>query len=133
MPVQRVDSGSASGGSTRCGAEGLGGGLRREGSFRWGRWSFLRRGCTYRSVGLRLLFDAHEILVRDFPAEMLMLAVLLEMLFEEDGATGIGDECARGGQKDVAGAILHLHAAPEKSRVASHPVPSLRVAQFQGQ
>ncbi len=61
---------------------------------------------------------------------MFKLAVLLEMLLEEDGAAGIGDECAGCGQKDIAGAILHLNPTPEKSRVASHPVPSLRVAQF---
>src|SRR6266851_9699367 len=69
-PVQRVDSGSATGGGTRCGAEGLGGGLSRERSFRWGRWRYLRSACLWQSAGLRLLFDAHETLVRDFPTEM---------------------------------------------------------------
>jgi hypothetical protein len=53
-----------------------------------------------------------------------VLSALLEILFEEDGTSGIGDESAGGGQKDIAGAILHLHATPEKRGVASHPVPS---------
>jgi hypothetical protein len=43
---------------------------------------------------------------------MLVLAALLEILLEEDGAAGIGNEDAGSGQKDIAGAILHLHTAP---------------------
>jgi hypothetical protein len=53
-----------------------------------------------------------------------MLSALLEILFEKDRTAGIGHECPRGGQKDIAGAILHLDATPEKGGVASHPVPS---------
>ena len=44
---------------------------------------------------------------------MPVLAVLLEVLFKEDGPTGIGDNRAGGGQKDIAGAILHLNPAPQ--------------------
>ena len=57
---------------------------------------------------------------------MLVLSALLEILFEENGTAGISDKRARGGQKDIAGAILHLHATPEKGGVASHPVLSVR-------
>jgi hypothetical protein len=77
------------------------------------------------SAGVRLFLDADQILIRDFPAEMLVLAALLEILFEEDGAPGIGYERAGSRQQDVPGAILHLHPAPEIRRVASHPVPSV--------
>jgi hypothetical protein len=44
-----------------------------------------------------------------------MLSALLEILFEEDGAARIGHESAGGRQKDIASAILHLNATPEKS------------------
>jgi hypothetical protein len=79
------------------------------------------------SAGVRFFFDAHQILIRDFPAEVLVLSALFEILFEEDGTAGIGDESARSGQEDIAGAILHLNATPEKGGVASHPLPSVRV------
>src|SRR6266849_4207971 len=82
-------------------------------------------GC--RSAGVRFFFDAHQILVRDFPAEVLVLSALLEILFEEDGTAGIGDESAGGRQKDIAGAILHLNSTPEKGGEASHPLPSFRI------
>ena len=79
---------------------------------------------VYGSAGIGFFFDAYQILVRDFPSEVLLLSALFEMLFEEDGTAGIGDENAGGGQKDIAGAILHLHSTPEKRGVASHPAPS---------
>ena len=44
---------------------------------------------------------------------MPVLAALLEVLFKENGAAGIGDKGAGGGQKDIAGAILHLNPAPQ--------------------
>jgi hypothetical protein len=43
---------------------------------------------------------------------MLVLATLFEILLEKDGAAGIGDEDPGSGQKDISGAILHLHTAP---------------------
>lgn len=79
---------------------------------------------VYGSAGIGFFFDAYQILVRDFPSEVLLLSALFEMLFEEDGTAGIGDENAGGGQKDIAGAILHLDSTPEKRGVASHPAPS---------
>ncbi len=57
---------------------------------------------------------------------MLMLAALFEILLEEDGAAGISDEDAGSGQKDIAGAILHLHTAPQKGGETSHTVRSFR-------
>ena len=83
-------------------------------------------GVTFRgSTGVGFFFDAHQILIRDFPAEVLVLSALLEMLFEEDGTARIGDESAGSGQEDIAGAILHLNSTPEKGGVASHPVSSV--------
>ena len=43
-----------------------------------------------------------------------MLAALLEILLEEDGTTGIGDENAGSRQENIACAILHFHTTPEK-------------------
>jgi len=78
------------------------------------------------SSSVWLFFDAHQILIRDFPAEVLVLSALLETLFEEDGTAGIGYESAGSRQEDIAGAILHLNSTPEKGGVASHPVTSFR-------
>jgi hypothetical protein len=112
------------GGSGRGGAERLAFRLRRERNFRRVFGSGSNGDAVCGSAGVGFFFDAYQILVRDFPAEVLVLSALLEILFEEDGTAGIGDESARGGQKDIADAILHLHAAPEKRGVASHPAPS---------
>jgi len=57
---------------------------------------------------------------------MLMLAALFEILLEEDGAAGISDEDAGSGQKDIAGAILHLHTATQKGGEMSNTVRSFR-------
>ena len=83
---------------------------------------------VYRSIELwsfGAFIQMNYTVVRDFPAEVPVLSALLEILFQKDGAAGIGDKSAGGGQKDIAGAILHLHATPEKGGVASHPVPSV--------
>ena len=45
---------------------------------------------------------------------MAVLAALLEILFEENGAAGISDENSGSGQKNIASAILHFHATTEK-------------------
>jgi hypothetical protein len=119
------EAGSATGGSSGCGAERL---LTRVRSGRgvWrGRWDYRRRSRIHGSAGVGLYFDANQVLIGDFPAEVLVLAALFEVLLEEDGAAGIGDEDARSRQKDIASAILHLHATPEKGGVASHPAPSV--------
>ena len=75
-------------------------------------------------AGLRFFFDAHQALVRNLPAEVAVLAALLEILLEKDGAAGIGHENAGGGQKNIASAILHFHTTTEKGGVAGHPVLS---------
>ena len=86
-----------------------------------------RNGATIRgSTGIGFFFDAHQILIRDFPAEVFVLSALLEILFEEDGTSGIGDESAGSRQEDIAGAILHLNSTPEKGGEASHPLTSFR-------
>ena len=61
---------------------------------------------------LPLLLETHDVLVGNFPAEVLLLALLFEMLLQKDGPAGIGHKGARGGQKNIAGAILHLDFAP---------------------
>ena len=65
------------------------------------------------SSGVRLFLDAHQTLIGNFPAEVAVLATLLEILFEEDGTAGIRDENSGRRQKNVAGAILHFHTTPE--------------------
>ncbi len=116
-------SASRRGGS---GAAGIDSGFGRSGRFE----SIFRfrgsGGRVYGSVSGGLLFDANQALIWDLPAEVLVLAALLEVLLQEDGAAGIGDKSAGSGQKDIAGAVLHLHTTPEKGRVASHPVRSFR-------
>jgi len=58
---------------------------------------------------------------------MLVLPALLEILLQKNGPPGIRHERARSRQKDLSGAILHLHATPEKGGVASHTVLSVGV------
>ena len=78
-----------------------------------------------RGAGIGLFLDPQQILVRDFPAEVLVLAALLEILFEKDGTSRIRDERAGSRQQDIASAILHFHTSPEKRGVPSHPVLSV--------
>jgi len=108
------EGGGTAGRSGGYGAERLVDRLGRNRGFRRGFGSGGGGSAVGTGPGVWFFFDAHQILIRDFPAEMLVLSALLEILFEEDGTAGIGDKRARGGQKDIAGAILHLHATPEK-------------------
>jgi hypothetical protein len=84
-----------------------------------GRFSSGRGGIGRCAVSVQFL-DADNILIGNLPSELLLLPTLFEMLFEEDGAAGIGDKGARSGQKDITGAVLHLDPAPEKGRIAGH-------------
>jgi hypothetical protein len=121
--VERQNAGRSAG--SRSGAAWVGSGFGGSGSF----GSFFRfrgsgaRICRNASVGL--LFDANQALIRDLPTEVLVLAALLEVLLEEDRAAGIGDKGAGSRQKNIAGAVLHRHTTPQKSRVACHPVLSV--------
>ena len=65
-------------------------------------------------AGFRFFSDAHQALIGNLPAEVAVLAALLEILLQEDGTAGIGDENAGSGQKNIASAILHFHTTPEK-------------------
>ena len=65
-------------------------------------------------AGFRFFFNADQELIGNFPAEVAVLAALLEILFEENGTARIGDENAGSGQKNIASAILHFHTSPEK-------------------
>ena len=69
-------------------------------------------GCGFRGAGL--FFEANDVLIGDFPAEMLLLAVQFEVLLEKDGAAGISHKGAGSRQKNIAGAVLHLDPTPEK-------------------
>jgi hypothetical protein len=124
--AERQNAGRAAsrrGGSSAAGIDsGLGCSGNFGGIFSFRGWG----GRIYGKASFGLLFDANQALIRDLPTEVLVLAALLEVLLEEDGAAGIGDKDAGSGQKDIAGAVLHLHTTPEKRRVASHPVRSFR-------
>lgn len=65
-------------------------------------------------AGVRSFLDANQTLIRNFPAEVAVLAALLEILFKENGAAGISDENPGSGQKNIASAILHFHPTTEK-------------------
>lgn len=65
-------------------------------------------------AGLRFFFDAHQALIRNLPAEVAVLAALLEILLEEDGTARISDENTGSGQKNITSAILHFHTTTEK-------------------
>jgi len=53
-------------------------------------------------------------LVRNFPAEVLVLSALLELLFEEEGAARNSDKSAGSRQKNIAGSIFNHAATTEK-------------------
>lgn len=89
-------------------------GIGNDSRFRSGRGL---RGCARRvsrDARLRLFFDANQTLIGNLPAEVAVFAALLEILFEEYGTAGIGDENAGSGQKNIASAILHFHTTTEK-------------------
>ena len=90
-------------GSGGIAAEYLGGGRRR-----------LRLGTRFRFL------QTNNALVGNFPAKVFLLAALLVMLFEEDGASGICDERAGGWKADVSGAVLNIHSTAKKGRVTCH-------------
>ena len=111
---ERENTRCAAGGSSGCSAKRLVNGFGFQGSL-GRRFGSGGDGSPVRgSAGIRLFLDAHQILVRDFPAEMLVLPALLEILFEEDGAARISHEGAGSRQKDIASAILHFYTTPEK-------------------
>ena len=122
---EREDAGGAASRGGRRGTAGRVPRFRGTGRFRYGSWSRLGGDRVDGGAGIGLFLDAHQILIGNFPAEMLVLAALLEILFEEDGAAGIGDEDARSGQKDIAGAVLHLYTTPQKGGETSHTVRSV--------
>ena len=62
----------------------------------------------------RFFFNTDQALIGNLPAEVSVLAALLEMVLEEDGTAGIGNKNAGSGQKNITSAILHLHTTPEK-------------------
>ena len=82
-----------------------------------GAFRFTHRGSLWNLYRLRDLpsfFDAVNILIGNFPAEIASLAALFHMLFQEDRAPGVRRECAGRGQKRIAHAILHGDFAAQK-------------------
>jgi hypothetical protein len=71
---------------------------------------------------LRLLLNAYDVLVGNFPPEVFLRPALLEMLLEKYGAARIRNERAGRRQKNVSGAVLNFNPAPKESRVAGHTV-----------
>ena len=86
-----------------------------------GRRGICRVRFSLRSIRLKwwLFFrfhqrDSHQVLIRNLPAKMAVLAALLEALFEKNRAAGIGHEDSRSWKKRIAGAVLDFHPTPEK-------------------
>ena len=95
------------------GLERFGFGRRRAENFRRGR-TRLRRGEGFD------VFETHDALVGNFPAEIFLLAALLVMLFEEDGAARIGHESSGGRKANVSGAVLDFNGTAKEGRVTGH-------------
>src|SRR6266481_5551776 len=83
-------------------------------------WFSRGRGAIGRCAVSVQFLDADNVLIGNLPAELFLLSALFEMFFEEDGTAGIGGKRAGRGQKDIAGAVLHLDPAPQKGRIAGH-------------
>ena len=115
MLIERKDRRAGAG--RGCGGQGglrLAVGIGNGGRFGSRRGLHGGGSCVSSYAGFRFFFDANQTLIRNFPAEMAVLAALLEILLEEDGTAGIGDENTRSGQKNIASAVLHFHTTPEK-------------------
>src|SRR5216683_2557504 len=76
-----------------------------------------------RLLALCLLVEPHNELIGDFPAKISGLAPLHQTLFQKNGAPRIGTQGPGSGQKDIAGAVMHLDPAPEQSGIARHTRP----------
>jgi len=86
---------------------------------RFGRRSFGARfnglrSCRRNRLNGWPLFDAHDILVRHFPAEVLLLPALFVMLFQKDRTPGIGNQCSHRGQAYITSAIVHFDTTPKE-------------------
>jgi hypothetical protein len=59
-------------------------------------------------------------LIRNFPSKIFLLAMLLVVLFEEDGAAGIADESSRSRKANIAGSVLNVYKAPQERGITCH-------------
>ena len=92
-----------------------------------GALRFTHRGSLWNFYRLRDLpgfFNAVNILIWNFPAEVASLAALFHMLFQEDRAPGVCRECAGRGQKRIPHTILHGDFAAQKLSKRRHSVES---------
>lgn len=85
------------------------------GNVLWGRGEFRK---------FRSFLNSMNILVGNFPAEVIPPAALLHVLFQEDRAPGIRRERAGRGQKGFAHAILHYDLAAQKLSKRRHSFES---------
>ena len=83
-------------------------------------WFSRGRGAIGRCAVSVQFLDADNVLIGNLPAKLFLVSTLFEMFFEEDGTAGIGGKRASCGQKDIAGAVLHLDPTPQKGRIAGH-------------
>lgn len=83
---------------------------RRRGSGRSAWLAVGKKGDRSRSFAA--FFQPHNIFVRNFPAEMLHLAALLQVLLEKDRTARVCDKRSGSRIKIVAGAVMHLDPAP---------------------
>jgi hypothetical protein len=82
-------------------------------------------GCAIMAQTVLRLFipahrDFHQILVRNFPAEMAVLPALFKNLFEEDGPAGIRHKYPRCGKQRIACAVMHFHPTAQERGVTCH-------------
>jgi hypothetical protein len=107
-------AGRASRGRGSSGASRFLTGIRR-GWYLRSAWPFRRSwNCINRGAGIGLFFNAHQALIGDFPAKVLVLAALLEILFQENGPARVRYKHAGSGQQDITGAVLHHHTTTQK-------------------
>jgi hypothetical protein len=85
----------------------------------------LRRGFRIGSGDRKFVFndwrvcfyDAMNVLIRNFPAEIVEASALFDVLFEKDRPSRISHENARGREKNIADTVIDGDFAPEKSCV----------------
>ena len=113
-----IEEGNCSSGTrSGCCSQGrlrLAVGIGNDSGFGRGRGLHGRSARIRADSGVRFFLDADQALIGNFPAEVSVLAALLEILLEKNGTAGIGDENAGCRQKNIPSAILHFHTTTEK-------------------
>jgi len=80
-----------------------------------------RRGGRGRAFGeIQLFHNAAKKLIRYLETHFLFMAILNEVVFERDELARIGHKSARGGELQVARAVVRLDPLTEKGLVVRH-------------